>query len=57
MTKECEFGCECDTVAEFGPFDTVLDPPDLERLIKEKMARARRYVELRDKIGGQFETD
>ena len=57
MTKECDFGCECDTVAEFGPFDTVLDPPDLERLIKEKMARARRYVELRDKIGVQFETD
>ena len=57
MTKECEFGCECDTVTEFGTFDTVLDPPDLERLIREKMARARRYVELREKIGVQFETD
>ena len=57
MTKECDFGCECDLTTEFRPFDTVLDPPDLERLIKEKMARARRYVELRDKIGVQFETD
>ena len=57
MTKECEFGCECDTVTEFQPFSMVLDPEDLQRLIKEKTVRARRYVELQDKLGGQFETD
>ena len=57
MTIECEFGCECDTVTEFQPFSMVLDPEDLQRLIKEKTVRARRYVELQDKLGGQFETD
>ena len=57
MTKECEFGCECDTVAEFQPFRTILDPEDPNRLIAEKTARARRWVELQDKLGGQFETD
>lgn len=57
MTKECEFGCECDSVTEFRPFGTVLDQTDLERLISDKVARARRYAELQDKLGGQFETD
>jgi hypothetical protein len=57
MTEECGFGCECDTVAEFQPFRTVLDPEDLQRLILEKTARAQRYIELQDKLGGQSETD
>ncbi len=57
MTKECEFGCECDVATEFQPFRTILDPEDLNRLIAEKTARARRWVELQDKLGGQFETD
>ena len=58
MTKiECEFGCDCDTVGEHSTFNTVLEPEDFERLIQEKMDRARRYQQLQDKIGGQFESD
>ena len=58
MTEtECEFGCDCDTPRKFGGFGDVLDQSDLDRLLSEKIARARRYIELQDKIGGQFETD
>jgi hypothetical protein len=57
MTEQCEFGCECDVATDFRPFRTVLDAEDLERLITEKTARARRWIELQDKLGGQFETD
>jgi len=51
----CEFGCECDAPGQ--PFGTVLEQIDLDRLIREKIDRARRYIELREKIGGEFETD
>ena len=45
---ECEFGCECDVPAQ--PFGTVLEQIDLDRLIREKIDRARRYIELRNDI-------
>ena len=51
----CEFGCECD--AHSKPFDTVLEQIDLDRLIREKIDRARRYIELREKVGINTETD
>jgi hypothetical protein len=57
MTAECEFGCDCDIPSEIGNFKVVLDQTDLDRLVNEKLARARRWVELQDKLGGQFETD
>ena len=57
MTTECEFGCDCDTPAMFQPFSPVLKPVDLDRLIAEKVLRARIHLELQEKIGGQFETD
>ena len=58
MTEiECEFGCECDTVREYRTFELVLEPEDFDRLIQEKMDRARRYQQLQDKIGGQFESN
>ena len=57
MTKECEFGCDCDTPTSFKDFSPVLKPVDLDQLIAEKLVRARIYLELQEKIGGQFETD
>jgi hypothetical protein len=45
---ECEFGCECDN-QEPG-FDPVLEKIDFDRLIQEKLDRARRYIELRNDI-------
>ncbi len=50
MTTECEFGCDCDGLV-FKNFDTVLEPADLDRLIQEKIARARRHIELQENIG------
>ncbi len=50
MTIECEFGCDCDSTV-FKNFDTVLEPADLDRLIQEKIARARRHIELQENIG------
>jgi hypothetical protein len=57
MTKECEFGCECDIAVEFKPFDAVLGPVDLQRLILEKTMRAQRHIELQNKLGEQFDTN
>jgi len=49
MTEiECEFGCECD--APSRSFGTVLEQIDFDRLIQEKMDRARRYIELRNDV-------
>ena len=50
MTEECEFGCECDKPVS-KDFNPVLDPKDLDRLIQDKISRARRYIELQEKIG------
>jgi len=49
MTLECEFGCDCDSPV-FKNFDPVLEPADLDRLIQEKIARARRHIELQENI-------
>ena len=56
MKIECEFGCDCDSPG-FKGFESVLEPVDLDRLIQEKISRARRYIELQEKIGGKFKTD
>ena len=57
MKIECEFGCDCDTPTDFGIFDSILDQPDFDRLVQEKIARARRYIEIQEKIGGEIESD
>jgi len=57
MTIQCEFGCDCDTVIDFKPFETVLDRENLERLIEEKMVRARRYAELQQRFKVDTVTD
>jgi hypothetical protein len=57
MTIECEFGCECDAVADSQTYSTVLGPEDLQRLIQEKLARAQHYIELQDRSNRQFKTD
>ena len=51
----CEFGCECDAPGK--PFGTVLEQIDLDRLIQEKIDRARRYIELQEKVGINTETE
>lgn len=56
MTVECEWGCDCDSSID-EKFEPVLDRVDFDRLVQAKIARARRYIELQDRIGGQFETD
>jgi hypothetical protein len=53
-TKECEFGCECDTPTTSSPFDTVLDVKEFQRLVDEKTARVRKLIELQDKINQRF---
>jgi hypothetical protein len=56
MNNVCEFGCECDS-SVFKNFETVLDPMDLDRLIQDKIARARRYIELQENIGKKVQAD
>ena len=56
MITECEWGCECESVPNRG-FDTVLERVDFDRLVQGKIDRARRYIELQDRLGEQFETD
>jgi hypothetical protein len=56
MNNVCEFGCECDSPV-FKNFEAVLDPMDLDRLIQDKIARARRYIELQENIGKKVQAD
>lgn len=58
MTTEirCEFGCECDTIVDFQPTDAILGPKDYERLVVEKIDRARRYINQRELIKDQYES-
>ena len=56
MTIECEFGCDCDSPV-FRDFKQTLEPSDLDRLIREKIARARRYIELQENISCEFKND
>lgn len=53
---ECEFGCECDKGNTFDPADAVLGVKDFERLVIEKIERARSYINTRDQ-NIQFEND
>lgn len=49
--KICEFGCECTIEHAPGRFGSILDTKDFQRLIEEKTARAKRYIELQEKAG------
>lgn len=57
MKKDCEFGCECDTIEEVKQVNVELDEHSVRQLIEGKVNRAQRYIDLRERLGGQFETD
>lgn len=57
IVQDCEFGCECSYPVPRVPDKIFLDETDVERLVKEKVARARRYLDLMDRLSGQFESD
>lgn len=57
ILDECEFGCECGPPVDHSQFGAELDAHEFQRLVDEKLARARHYLALAERLGGQIESD